>query len=187
MVQDGNPSQGRRTVLLGVSGGVAAYKAADLASKLTGGGYCVYTIMTAAACELICPKTFEALTGNAVYTSLWSAPDEFKIGHIDLATAAEIVVVAPATANIIAKTAAGICDDLLSTTLCACWQKPTLFAPAMNTRMWNNPMVQRNIEILKKDLNVRFVGPAEGRLACGDIGAGRMAETAEILAAVRSL
>jgi phosphopantothenoylcysteine decarboxylase/phosphopantothenate--cysteine ligase len=187
MVQDGNPSQGRRTVLLGVSGGVAAYKAADLASKLTGGGYCVYTIMTAAACELICPKTFEALTGNAVYTSLWSAPDEFKIGHIDLATAAEIVVVAPATANIIAKTAAGICDDLLSTTLCACWQKPTLFAPAMNTRMWNNPMVQRNIEILKKDLNVRFVGPAEGRLACGDVGAGRMAETAEILAAVRSL
>lgn len=187
MVQDGNPSQGRRTVLLGVSGGVAAYKAADLASKLTGGGYCVYTIMTAAACELICPKTFEALTGNAVYTSLWSAPDEFKIGHIDLATAAEIVVVAPATANIIAKTAAGICDDLLSTTLCACWQKPTLFAPAMNTRMWNNPMVQRNIEILKKDLHVRFVGPAEGRLACGDIGAGRMAETAEILAAVRSL
>jgi phosphopantothenoylcysteine synthetase/decarboxylase len=187
MVQDGNPSQGRRTVLLGVSGGVAAYKAADLASKLTGGGYCVYTIMTAAACELICPKTFEALTGNAVYTSLWSAPDEFKIGHIDLATAAEIVVVAPATANIIAKTAAGICDDLLSTTLCACWQKPTLFAPAMNTRMWNNPMVQRNIELLKKDLNVRFVGPAEGRLACGDVGAGRMAETAEILAAVRSL
>jgi phosphopantothenoylcysteine synthetase/decarboxylase len=187
MVQDGNPSQGRRTVLLGVSGGVAAYKAADLASKLTGGGYCVYTIMTAAACELICPKTFEALTGNAVYTSLWSAPDEFKIGHIDLATAVEIVVVAPATANIIAKTAAGICDDLLSTTLCACWQKPTLFAPAMNTRMWNNPMVQRNVEILKKDLNVRFVGPAEGRLACGDVGAGRMAETAEILAAVRSL
>jgi phosphopantothenoylcysteine synthetase/decarboxylase len=187
MAQDGMSSQGRRTVLLGVSGGIAAYKAADLASKLTGGGYSVYTIMTAAACELICPKTFETLTGHAVYTSLWSAPEEFKIGHIDLATAAEIVVVAPATANIIAKAAAGICDDLLSTTLCACWQKPVLFAPAMNTRMWNNPIVQRNVAILKKELKVRFVGPAEGRLACGEVGAGRMAETDEILAAVRAI
>lgn len=187
MTSDGKSSQGKKTVVLGVSGGIAAYKAADLASKLTGGGYSVYTIMTAAACELICPKTFEAVTGNAVFTSLWSAPDEFKIGHIDLATAAEIVVVAPATANIIAKAAAGICDDLLSTTLCACWQKPVLFAPAMNTRMWNNPIVKKNVEILKKELNVQFVGPAEGRLACGDVGAGRMAEVAEILAAVGAI
>ncbi|MEN6307172.1 MAG: flavoprotein [Anaerohalosphaeraceae bacterium] len=187
MTSDGKSSQGKKTIVLGVSGGIAAYKAADLASKLTGGGYSVYTIMTAAACELICPKTFEAVTGNAVFTSLWSAPDEFKIGHIDLATAAEIVVVAPATANIIAKAAVGICDDLLSTTLCACWQKPILFAPAMNTRMWNNPIVKKNVEILMKELNVQFVGPAEGRLACGDVGAGRMAEVAEILAAVRAL
>lgn len=180
-------SQTKRTILLGVSGGIAAYKAADLASKLTGAGYTVHTMMTAAACELITPKTFEAVTGNAVHTSLWSAPDEFKIGHINLADMADIVVVAPATANIIAKAAGGICDDLLSTTLCACWQKPTLFAPAMNTRMWNNPIVQKNIAILKKELKVQMIGPGKGRLACGDIGAGRMAEVADIVAAIQQL
>jgi phosphopantothenoylcysteine decarboxylase/phosphopantothenate--cysteine ligase len=173
-----------RCILLGISGGIAAYKAADLASKLTGAGYSVYTIMTQNACELIGPKTFEAVTGNPVYTSLWSAPEEFKIGHIDLASRADMVVVAPATANIIAKTACGICDDLLSTTLCACWQKPVLFAPAMNTRMWANPVVQKNVAILKKDLKVQFIGPAEGRLACGDVGPGRMAEPAEIIKAI---
>jgi phosphopantothenoylcysteine decarboxylase/phosphopantothenate--cysteine ligase len=180
-------SQTARTILLGVSGGVAAYKAADLASKLTGAGYSVHTVMTASACELIAPKTFEAVTGNAVHTSLWSTPEQFKIGHINLADIAEIVVVAPATANIIAKAACGICDDLLSTTLCACWQKPTLFAPAMNTRMWNNPIVQKNIAILKKDLKVQMIGPGEGRLACGEIGAGRMAEVADIVATITQL
>jgi phosphopantothenoylcysteine decarboxylase/phosphopantothenate--cysteine ligase len=173
-----------RCILLGVSGGIAAYKAADLASKLTGAGYSVYTIMTQSACELIGPKTFEAVTGNPVHTSLWSAPEEFKIGHIDLATLADLVVIAPATANVIAKAACGLCDDLLSTTLCACWQKPVLFAPAMNTRMWSNPIVQKNVAILKKELKVQFVGPAVGRLACGDVGPGRMAEPTEILKAI---
>ncbi len=179
--------QQSKTVALGVCGGVAAYKAADLASKLTGAGYSVHTILTAAACELITPKTFEAVTGNAVYTSLWSTPDEFRIGHISLADAADIVVVAPATANIIGKAAAGICDDLLSTTLCACWQKPVLFAPAMNTRMWNNPIVKKNVALLKKELKVQFIGPGQGRLACGDIGVGRMAEVADIVAAIEQL
>jgi phosphopantothenoylcysteine decarboxylase/phosphopantothenate--cysteine ligase len=181
------PSQPKRTVLLGVCGGVAAYKAADLASKLTAEGYSVHTIMTASACELMGAKTFEAVTGNAVHTSLWSTPEEFRISHINLADIADIVVVAPATANIIAKAACGICDDLLSTTLCACWQKPTLFAPAMNTRMWNNPVVQKNIAILKKELKVQMIGPGEGRLACGDIGAGRMAEVADIVATITQL
>jgi phosphopantothenoylcysteine synthetase/decarboxylase len=176
-----------RCILLGVSGGIAAYKAVDLASKLTGAGYAVHTIMTQNACELVGPKSFEAVTGNAVYSSLWSAPEEFKIGHIDLATLADIMVVAPATANIIAKTACGICDDLLSTTLCACWQKPVLFAPAMNTRMWANPIVQKNVAILKKELKVRFIGPGEGRLACGETGVGRMAEPADILKAIQKI
>jgi phosphopantothenoylcysteine synthetase/decarboxylase len=176
-----------RCILLGVSGGIAAYKAVYLASKLTGAGYTVHTIMTQNACELIGPKSFEAVTGNPVYTSLWSAAEAFKIGHIDLVTLADVVVVAPATANIIAKAACGLCDDLLSTTLCACWQKPVLFAPAMNTRMWANPVVQKNVAILKKELKVQMVGPAEGRLACGETGAGRMAEPAEIIKAIEKL
>jgi phosphopantothenoylcysteine synthetase/decarboxylase len=176
-----------KTVLLGVSGGIAAYKAVDLASKLVGAGYVVHTMMTQNACELIGPKSFEAVTGNAVYSSLWSASQEFRIGHISLAEAADVVVVAPATANIIAKAAGGICDDLLSTTLCACWQKPVLFAPAMNTRMWNNPIVKKNVAILKKDLKVQFIGPAEGRLACGDTGIGRMAEPDDILKTIQEI
>ena len=180
-------ASGSKVILLGVSGGVAAYKAVELASKLTAAGYAVHTVMTQNACELVGPKSFEAVTGNAVYTSLWSAPQEFRIGHISLAEAADVVVVAPATANIIAKAACGICDDLLSTTLCACWQKPILFAPAMNTRMWTNPIVQKDVAILKKELKVQFIGPEEGRLACGEIGAGRMAEPAEIIKAIECL
>jgi len=180
-------ASGSKVILLGVSGGIAAYKAVELASKLTAAGYAVHTIMTQNACELVGPKSFEAVTGNAVYTSLWSAPQEFHIGHISLAEAADVVVVAPATANIIAKVAGGICDDLLSTTLCACWQKPVLFAPAMNTRMWTNPIVRKNVVILKKELKVQFIGPEEGRLACGEIGAGRMAEPAEIIKVIQRL
>jgi phosphopantothenoylcysteine decarboxylase/phosphopantothenate--cysteine ligase len=176
-----------KTVLLGVSGGIAAYKAVDLASKLVGAGFAVHTVMTANACELVGAKSFEAVTGNAVYSSLWSAPQEFRIGHISLAEAADVVVVAPATANIIAKAAGGICDDLLSTTLCVCWQKPVLFAPAMNTRMWNNPIVKKNVAILKKELKVQFIGPAEGRLACGETGPGRMAEPADILRRIQEI
>jgi phosphopantothenoylcysteine decarboxylase/phosphopantothenate--cysteine ligase len=187
MARKSSTTSDSRCILLGVSGGIAAYKAVDLASKMTGAGYTVHTIMTQNACELIGPKSFEAVTGNPVYTSLWSASEEFKIGHIDLATLADLVVIAPATANIIAKTACGLCDDLLSTTLCACWQKPVLFAPAMNTRMWANPIVQKNVAILKKDLKVQFVGPAEGRLACGDVGPGRMAEPADIIKAIEKL
>ena len=114
-------------VLLGVSGGVAAYKAVDLASKLTAAGALVDTVMTENACKFILPKSFEAVTGRAVYTSMWENPAGFQIEHISLADSADIVVVAPATANIIGKAANGICDDLLSTTLCACWQKKSSF------------------------------------------------------------
>ena len=168
-------------IVLGVSGGIAAYKAADLASKLTGAGAIVRTIMTESACKLITPATFEAVTGGAVYTSLWQGPEDFKIGHIQTADWADAVVVAPATANIIAKVATGICDDLLSTTLCACWNKPVLIAPAMNSNMWANPILQQNMSILTDQLKFNTIGPEQGRLACGTTGIGRMAEATAIL------
>ncbi|MHC5156330.1 MAG: flavoprotein, partial [Planctomycetota bacterium] len=154
---------GRANILLGVSGGIAAYKAADLASKLTGAGAVVRTIMTESACKLITPATFEAITGQPVYTSLWQGPEDFKIGHIQTADWADAVVVAPATANIIAKVATGICDDLLSTTLCACWNKKVLVAPAMNSNMWANPIIQKNMSILTDQLKFKTIGPESGR------------------------
>jgi len=173
-------------ILLGVTGGIAAYKAVDLAGKLTTAGANVRTAMTASACQLVGPKSFEAVTGAPVFTSLWSDPQGHQMSHIALADWAQIVVVAPATADIIAKAANGICDDLLSTVLCTCWATPTLFAPAMNTRMWENPATQRNVQTLRA-AGVRMVGPAAGRLACGTEGLGRMAEPQEILAAIETL
>lgn len=170
-------------VLLGVSGGVAAYKAVDLAGRLTAYGAKVNTVMTESACQLICPKSFEAVTGRAVYSSLWSTADQHKISHISLAEFADVIVVAPATANIIGKIANGICDDLLSTTLCACWEKKVLLAPAMNERMWKNPAVQRNVK-RAVEMGFELVGPTQGRLACGEQGIGRMSEPAEILEAI---
>jgi len=174
-------------ILLGISGGIAAYKAADLAAKLTAAGAQVRTIMTENACRLITPVCLQALTHQPVYTSLWAGPEEFKIGHIELADWASVVVVAPATANLIAKIAAGICDDLLSTTLCVCWNKPVLLAPAMNTRMWANPIVQRNITVVQEQLKFKIIGPDSGRLACGTSGPGRMAEPAAILDALKQI
>jgi phosphopantothenoylcysteine decarboxylase/phosphopantothenate--cysteine ligase len=142
--------------------------------------------MTESACQFVGPKSFEAVTGSAVHTSLWTAAEEHKSAHIALADWAHLAVVAPATANIIGKAAQGICDDLLSTTLCTIWATPTVFAPAMNTRMWENPAVQRNIETLRQR-GVQIVGPATGRLACGTEGPGRMVEPSEILAALDAL
>ena len=171
------------SVLLGVSGGVAAYKAVDLASKLTALGAVVKTVMTENACRFVGPKSFEAVTCSAVFTSLWSPPEDHKSTHIALVDWADIVVVAPATANIIGKAANGICDDLLSTTLCAASARPVLLAPAMNNNMWNSPAVQRNVRALK-EMGLELVGPVEGRLANGAMGMGRMAEPQEILAAI---
>ena len=174
-------------VLLGISGGIAAYKAADLASKLTGAGAVVRTIMTDSACKLITPATLEAVTGQPVYTSLWQGPEDFKIGHIQSADWADVVVIAPATANLIGKVASGICDDLLTTTLCACWNKKVLLAPAMNSNMWANPIVQRNMTILTDQLKFNTIGPEAGRLACGTTGVGRMAEPASIVESVAGM
>lgn len=173
-------------ILLGVAGGIAAYKAVDLASKLTAHGAKVTTVMTQAACRLIQPKSFEAVTASQVFTSLWTPPSNYKIEHVELAQSADLVVVAPATANIIAKIANGICDDLLSTTLAACWKKPLLLAPAMNNNMWTNPAVQKNIKTLRQR-NFQIIGPETGRLACGTEAIGRMAEPEKILKAIEKI
>jgi phosphopantothenoylcysteine decarboxylase/phosphopantothenate--cysteine ligase len=177
-------------ILLGVTGGVAAYKAVDLASKLTGRGACVRAVMTESACRLISPKSFEAVTQSAVYTSMWDTPGDYEINHIALVDASDIVVVAPATANIIGKIANGICDDLLSTVMCVCWPKvrsgAALLAPAMNNNMWANPVVQKNIKALR-ELGFVLAGPAEGRLACGTEGLGRMSEPQDIIEAIEEI
>ena len=165
-------------ILLGVAGGVAAYKAVDLASKLTARGVKVSTVMTEAACRLVGAKSFEAVTRSAVYTT------------IALVDSADLVVVAPATANIIGKIAGGICDDLLSTVLCACWPRiesgAALLAPAMNDKMWANPIVQNNVKTVK-ELGFELIGPVEGRLACGTEGLGRMSEPQDITEAIETL
>jgi phosphopantothenoylcysteine synthetase/decarboxylase len=174
-------------ILLGVSGGIAAYKAVDLASKLTAAGAKVKTVMTENACRFVTPKSFETVTCFSVFTTLWSTPQECEASHIALLDWADVIVVAPATADIIGKVANGICDDLLSTTLCACWPLvktgSALLAPAMNKNMWANPVVQRNAETLKK-MGFQLVGPGKGRLACGEEGIGRMAEPGDILKAI---
>lgn len=175
-----------KNIVLGVTAGIAAYKAVDLASKLTAAGAKVDCIMTHNACRLIAPKSFEAVTGRTVYNDMWNAPGDHRIEHINLTENADLIIVAPATANIIAKIANGICDDLLSTMLCAAWNKPKLLAPAMNTNMWENPAVQRNIETLK-EMGLILIGPETGRLACGTEGIGRMTEPANIIIAAEKL
>jgi phosphopantothenoylcysteine decarboxylase/phosphopantothenate--cysteine ligase len=177
-------------ILLGVAGGVAAYKAVDLASKLTARGARVSTVMTEAACRLVGAKSFEAVTRSTVYTTMWNRPEEYEISHIALVDSADLVVVAPATANIIGKIANGICDDLLSTVLCACWPRiesgAALLAPAMNDKMWANPIVQNNVKIVK-ELGFQLIGPVEGRLACGAEGLGRMSEPQDITEAIETI
>ena len=173
-------------ILLGVSGGIAAYKVVDLASKLTAAGAGVKTVMTENACRFVGPKSFEAVTGSAVFTSLWSKSEEHRIKHVSLVNWADMVVLAPATANIIGKIANGICDDLLSATFCVCWQKPILLAPAMNGNMWHNPVVQRNLKTLR-EMGFNSIGPTKGRLADGTIAEGRMSETKDILEAIENI
>lgn len=173
-------------ILLGVTGGIAAYKVVDLAAKLIASGADVKTIMTRNARRFVGPKSFETITAAPVYTSLWNDPEDRSIAHIALADWADVVVIAPASADIIGKMANGICDDLLSTTLATCWASRIVFAPAMNTRMWENPAVQRNVATLR-DMGVQMIGPGAGRLACGTQGVGRMAEPQDILAAIETI
>ena len=168
-----------KNILLGVTGGIAAYKAADICSRLVKNHANVDVIMTEHALNFITPNTFEALSHNKVTTDTFDRNHPFEVEHIALADKADCVIIAPATANIIGKLANGIADDMLSTTLLAC-EGPKLIAPAMNTHMWNNPIVQDNIEKLKK-YGYIIIEPVSGHLACGYNGSGKLAEPSVIV------
>lgn len=168
-----------REIVLGVTGGIAAYKSAEIVSRLRHLGANVHVIMTRNATEFITPLTFQTLSANQTVTDTFSAPEYWNVEHVALAKRAEIFVIAPATANILAKMAAGIADDMLSTTVLAT-KAPILVAPAMNTGMWTAEATQRNLKTLK-ERGVRTIGPESGRLACGDEGAGRMSEPEAIV------
>lgn len=168
-----------KTVLLGVTGSIAAYKAATLASMLKKQHANVHVIMTKNACQFINPITFESLTGNKCLVDTFDRNFEFQVEHISIAKAADVAIVAPASANVIGKMANGIADDMLTTTLLACKCK-IIVAPAMNSRMYENPIVQRNLSVLK-EYNVEIAEPAVGYLACGDTGQGKMLEPAVLL------
>jgi len=177
--RDHNPLAGYRTLLC-VSGGIACYKAADLASSLVQAGAVVDVAMTDAALQFVTPLTFQTLTGRGVYTSLWQSTQEYDPAHLSLTEQADLMIVAPATANILAKMSVGLADDLVSTLALSAWGAcGILVAPAMNTRMWSAPPTQGNMASLS-ERGVCIVGPGEGRLACGTVGPGRMAEPKEI-------
>ncbi len=171
-----------KRVLLIVGGGVAAYKALLLTRLLRKAGVAVRPILTKAGAEFVTPLSLAALAEDKVYQNLFSLTDEHEMGHIELSRSADLVVVAPATADLIGKAANGLAGDLASTTLLAT-DKPVLMAPAMNVRMWLHPATQRNIATLKAD-GVTFVGPEDGAMACGEFGPGRLAEPEEIFAAI---
>ncbi|WP_309644083.1 bifunctional phosphopantothenoylcysteine decarboxylase/phosphopantothenate--cysteine ligase CoaBC [Phenylobacterium sp.] len=169
-------------ILLIVGGGIAAYKALELTRLLRKAGVGVRPILTAAGAEFVTPLSLSALAEDKVYSQLFSLTDEAEMGHIELSRSADLVVVAPATADLMAKAAHGLAGDLASTTLLAT-DKPVLMAPAMNVRMWEHAATRRNLATLKAD-GVMFVGPAEGAMACGEFGFGRMAEPAAIFEAI---
>ncbi|MEI6125687.1 MAG: bifunctional phosphopantothenoylcysteine decarboxylase/phosphopantothenate--cysteine ligase CoaBC [Pseudomonadota bacterium] len=168
-----------KQIVLGITGCIAAYKAAELVRLIVKHGGQVHVIMTRSAREFVSPLTFQTLSGNPVATDLFALYEERKIGHISLAQRADVLVVAPATANSIGKTAGGIADDLLSTAIMAT-RAPLLFAPAMNEAMWENPVVQKNMQALKS-LGYYVVDPGWGDLACGAQGKGRLADVEDIL------
>ncbi|TSA54249.1 MAG: bifunctional phosphopantothenoylcysteine decarboxylase/phosphopantothenate--cysteine ligase CoaBC [Dehalococcoidia bacterium] len=167
-----------KTIVLGVTGSIAAYKAAELASRFTKEGFRVDVIMTESAQQFIAPLTFRNITGRPVVTTMWDLASEFSVEHVALAEAADVVLIAPATANIIAKIACGMADDMLSCTVLAT-KAPVVIAPAMNDNMWSNPVTRENVTKLTKR-GFTFVGPAHGRLASGKIGLGRLTGLDEI-------
>jgi phosphopantothenoylcysteine decarboxylase/phosphopantothenate--cysteine ligase len=172
-----------RSLLVCVCGGIAAYKVADLVSKLAQAKASVTVAMTDEAQKFVGPATFRALSANTVYTDLWDHLEGKDPQHIRLAQTADLVVVAPCTANTLAKMAHGLADDLVSTILLATDPRKVLIAPAMNEAMWNHPATQRNATTVFDD-GVQFVGPGAGWQACRTVGVGRMSEPAEILAAI---
>ena len=171
-----------KTVVLGVTGGIAAYKACELTSRLRKAGAQVYVVMTKNACEFVAPLTFETLSNHPVVTDTFARPEKWEVEHVALAKRADVFVIAPATANIMAKLAVGLADDMLSTTALAT-RAPLLIAPAMNTGMWENAATRQNVETLRAR-GARLIGPEGGFLACGDQGAGRMSEPETIFDAI---
>ncbi|WP_346895784.1 bifunctional phosphopantothenoylcysteine decarboxylase/phosphopantothenate--cysteine ligase CoaBC [Clostridium sp. UBA7503] len=174
----------KKNVVIGVTGGVAVYKALDVISRLKKKDINVDVIMTKSACEFVTPLSFQSLSQNAVIKNMFDEPKVFEIQHISLAKKADVLVVVPATANIIGKVVNGIADDMLSTTIMATNAK-VIFAPAMNTNMYNNPIVKENIKKLK-NYGYEFINPSSGRLACGDVGDGKLADTEEIAEVILS-
>ena len=173
----------KKRLLLGITGGIAAYKAAELARLLTQTGIDVQVVMTQSACRFVGPVTFQSLTGNPVYSDLWETNAVQNMAHINLSRHVDMILVAPASADFIAKLANGLADDLL-TTLCLARNCPLMIAPAMNRQMWENTATQRNLALLRLD-GIKIVGPASGEQACGEIGMGRMLEASELAEAVR--
>ncbi len=174
-----------KCIIVGITGGIAAYKVPDLISKLVKAGADVHVIMTESAKNFITPLTLRTVSRNPVTSGMFDAPGEWEVQHISLADRADLVLIAPATANIIGKVSAGIADDMLSTTIMAT-RAPVVFAPAMNVNMYENPLVQANIEKLKS-YGYRFIEPATGPLACGYEGRGRLPEVSQIFETLCSL
>jgi len=175
-----------KEVILGVTGSIAAYKAAEIANILVKSDINVNVIMTDAAVKFIAPLTFQALTKNKVYTDMFEEIAYHDIRHISLAQKADCVVIAPATANIIGKIASGIADDMLSTVVMAVQNTPVIICPAMNTAMYENPVMQENINKLK-NYGYQFVEPKESLLACGDLGKGALADIELIVTAIKKI
>jgi phosphopantothenoylcysteine decarboxylase/phosphopantothenate--cysteine ligase len=177
-------AMGGRKMLLIIGGGIAAYKSLELIRRLRQRGFGVRSILTKAGAEFVTPLSVSALAGEKVFQDLFSLTDESEMGHIELSRSADLVVVAPATADLMAKLAGGHANDLASTALLAT-DKPVLMAPAMNVRMWNHPATRRNLAQLRND-GVLFVGPDDGEMACGEFGPGRMAEPDAIVTAIEN-
>jgi phosphopantothenoylcysteine decarboxylase / phosphopantothenate---cysteine ligase len=176
--------QGKRVLLI-IGGGIAAYKSLELIRRLRDAGASVRAILTAAGAQFVTPLSISALTGDKTYQDLFDLTAEAEMGHIALSRAADLLVVAPATADLMAKLVSGLAPDLASTALLAT-DKPVLLAPAMNVRMWEHPATRRNLAALRRD-GLHVIGPNEGEMACGEFGEGRMAEPEEILAAIAAL
>ena len=166
-------------ILLIVGGGIAAYKACELVRLLKKAGHQVTPVLTKGGEHFVTPMALAALSGSPVYTSLWDLKDEVEMGHIELSRSADFILVCPATADLLAKMAGGIADDL-ATTLMLATDKPVVVAPAMNVRMWLHPATQRNIAQLKAD-GVQVIDPDEGEMACGEYGPGRLPEPEAIM------
>jgi phosphopantothenoylcysteine synthetase/decarboxylase len=173
-------------LLVGVTGGIAAFRACDVVLLLRRAGHEVRVVITEGAQQFVTPLTLETLSGNAVASRLWDLPTAHNVEHIELAQWPDRIVVAPATANFIGKVANGIADDMLTTVVMASLpETPVIIAPAMNTKMWQNPIVQRNVRFLESlGGKYRFVNPREALLACGDYGEGALATPADIVAAL---